>query len=107
MEELSAAALPRHPALETEQPETVEDDEAQAFFDYEGGFLDEDSVIVGTVESDEESGMGRHWLIDAARMRLTDRLIYPFEVSGLPKALGDGTWYTVSATETALHLWTL
>lgn len=105
--ELSATALPRHPALETEQFETFEDDEALAFFDYEGGFLDEDTVVVGTVESDEEFGTGRHWLIDAARMRLTDQLVYPFEVPSLPRVLGDGTWYTVSATETAVHLWTL
>ncbi|WP_277328979.1 hypothetical protein [Streptomyces sp. JH14] len=40
-------------------------------------------------------------------MRLIDQLVYPFEVSSLPKALGDGTWYTVSATETALHLRTV
>ncbi|MEU9058288.1 hypothetical protein AB0D13_05135 [Streptomyces sp. NPDC048430] len=105
--ELSAAALPRHPALDTGHSETFEDDEVQAFFDYEGGFLDDDNAVVGTAESDEEFGTGRHWLVDAARMRLTDRLVYPFEVSGLPRALGDGTWYTVSATETALHLWTV
>ncbi|MFE7068941.1 hypothetical protein ACFU96_02450 [Streptomyces sp. NPDC057620] len=103
---LSAAELPPHPAPPTEQSETFEGDETQAFFDYEGGFADEDTVIVGTVESDEEFGTGRHWLIDATRMRLTDRLAYPFEVPGSPRALGDGTWYTASATESALHLWT-
>ncbi|MFL1897993.1 hypothetical protein ACJWDR_02745 [Streptomyces tauricus] len=104
--ELSATALPPHPALETEEFASFEDDEAEAFFDYEGGFLDEDTVVVGTVESDEEFGTGRHWLVDAARMRPTDRLVYPFDVPGMPRALGDGTWYTTSATENALHLWT-
>ncbi|MFD6287797.1 hypothetical protein [Streptomyces sp. NPDC060205] len=102
---LSADALPPHPALTTGRPETFEDDETQAFFDYEGGFVDEDTVVVGTVESDEEFGTGRHWLIDAARRGPVDRLVYPFEVPGPPRALGDGTWYTASATESALHVW--
>ncbi|WP_258053668.1 hypothetical protein [Streptomyces sp. Ru72] len=101
--ELGADAVPQHPAIEEE----AEDGEAQAFFDYEGGFLDESTLVVGTVESDEEFGTGRHWLVDAADMRLIDRLTYPFEVSGLPKALGDGTWYTVSDLDSALHVWTL
>ncbi|MFC5637216.1 hypothetical protein [Streptomyces bullii] len=105
--ELSAVAVPRHPSVESEPSGTFEDDETQAFFDYGGGFLNEDTVVVGTVESDEEFGTGRHWLVDTARMRLTDRLTYPFEVSGLPQALGDGTWYTVSDTENALHVWAL
>ncbi|MGW2650037.1 hypothetical protein ACWC2T_35325 [Streptomyces sp. NPDC001393] len=78
-----------------------------AFFDYEGGFLDQSTLVVGTVESDEEFGTGRQWLVDTARMRLTDRLTYPFEVSGLPKALGDGTRYTVSDLDNALHVWAL
>ncbi|MFI0968172.1 hypothetical protein ACH4S8_43545 [Streptomyces sp. NPDC021080] len=104
--ELSAAVIPRHPAREAEQFELFDDNEAAAFFDYEGGFLDEDTVVVGTVESDEGFGTGRHWLVDTARMQLAERLVYPFEVSGLPRALGDGTWYTVSDTENALHLWT-
>ncbi|MER6959982.1 hypothetical protein [Streptomyces sp. NPDC000618] len=105
--ELGAVVVPRHPALETEQFEAFEDDEAQVFFDYEEGFLDEDTVVVGTVESDDGFGTGRHWLVDTACMQLTDRLIYPFEVPGLPRPLGDGTWYTVSDTENALCLWTL
>lgn len=101
--QLGADAVPQHPAIE----EDAEDDEAQAFFDYEGGFLDETTLIVGTVESDEEFGTGRHWLVDTARMQLIDQLTYPFEVSGLPKPLGDGTWYTVSNVDNALHVWTL
>ncbi|MFF3584732.1 hypothetical protein [Streptomyces mirabilis] len=99
--ELGASVVPPHHAIESEA------DEAQAFFDYEGGFLDESALVVGTVESDEEFGTGRHWLVDTASMRLIDRLTYPFEVSGLPKALGDGTWYTVSDPDNALHIWAL
>ncbi|MFD7873617.1 hypothetical protein ACFV5G_05725 [Streptomyces sp. NPDC059766] len=105
--ELSAAVIPRLPAPEAEQFASFEDDESPAFFDYEGGFVDEYTAVVGTVESDEGVGTGRHWLVDTARMRLAEQLVYPFEVSGLPRALGDGTWYTVSDSENALHLWTL
>lgn len=101
--ELNADVLPPHPAVEEEAP----DDEAQAFFDYEGGFVDESTLVLGTVESDEEFGTGRHWLVDAVQMRLIDRITYPFEVPGLPKALGDGTWYTVSNRDRALHIWAL
>ncbi|MGW1065722.1 hypothetical protein ACWD4F_14555 [Streptomyces aureus] len=104
--ELSADVIPGHPALKAEQFEPFEDDESRAFFDYEGGFLDEDTVVVGTAESDEEFGAGRHWLVDTTLMRQAEPLVHPFEVSGPPRALGDGTWYTLSETENALHLWT-
>ncbi|MET9735155.1 hypothetical protein ABZZ79_32300 [Streptomyces sp. NPDC006458] len=105
--ELDAAVIPRHPVRDTEQFEPPEDGETLAFFDHEGGFLDEDTAVVGTVESDEGFGSGRHWLIDTTPMRLTDRIVYPFEVSGPPTPLGHGSWYTVSDTDNALHLWTL
>ncbi|MEU9107772.1 hypothetical protein AB0D54_26250 [Streptomyces xanthophaeus] len=101
--ELGADAVPRHP----ESEEEAEDDEAHVFFDYAGGFVDGNTLVVGTVESDEEFGMGRHWLVDPARNRLIDQITYPFEVSGLPKALGDGTWYTASDLDNALHIWAL
>ncbi|MFE5190372.1 hypothetical protein [Streptomyces sp. NPDC056628] len=100
---LDADAVPPHPAAE----EDTEDDETRAYFDYEGGFVDEDTLVVGTAESDEEFGPGRHWLVDPASMRLLDRLAYPVEVSGPPRALGDGTWYTVSAAGGALLVWAL
>ncbi|MFJ9576194.1 hypothetical protein ACIRQF_07365 [Streptomyces sp. NPDC101191] len=101
--ELNADVFPSHPAVEEE----TTDDEAQAFFDYEGGFVDENTLVVGTVESDEEFGTGRHWLIDAVHMQLIDQIAYPFPVPGLPKALGDGTWYTVSNLDQAIHIWAL
>ncbi|MGV9273366.1 hypothetical protein [Streptomyces griseosporeus] len=105
--ELSAVLIPRHPALEADDFESFVDEESAAFFDYEGGFVDEGTAVIGTVESDEDYGTGRHWLVDTAPLRLAEQLVYPFEVSGPPKALGDGTWYTLSAAENALHLWTL
>ncbi|MFB8760439.1 hypothetical protein [Streptomyces nigra] len=103
---LDADAVPPHPEAE-ESAEDDEDDETRAYFDYEGGFVDDDTVVAGTVESDEEFGPGRHWLVDPASLRLLDRIAYPVEVSGPPRALGDGTWYTVSAADSALLVWTL
>ncbi|MGW7043552.1 hypothetical protein ACWGDT_12725 [Streptomyces avermitilis] len=98
---LGADAVPRHQEAEPDN------DDAEVFFDYEGGFLDEDTAVVGTVESDEEFGAGRHWLVDVTGMRVAAQLTYPFSVSGLPRALGDGTWYTASPAENALHVWAL
>ena len=81
--------------------------EEETLWDYACGFLDEDTVIAGTTESDEEFGAGRHWLLDTARMRLTGRIAYPFPISGAPTPLGGGRWHTVSGTGDALHLWEL
>ncbi|WP_406261129.1 hypothetical protein [Streptomyces nigra] len=103
---LDAEAVPPHPAAE-EDAGDAEADEIRAYFDYEGGFVDEETVVVGTTESDEEYGAGRHWLVAPASPRPLDRITYPREVSGPPRALGDGTWYTVSAADSALHVWAL
>ncbi|MDX3784203.1 hypothetical protein [Streptomyces europaeiscabiei] len=99
--ELSVDVVPGHPEAD------ANDDEVEAFWDYEGGFIDESIGITGTVESDEESGEGRHWLVDLPRIRLTDQVAYPYPVSGLPRALGNGTWYTVSETDNTLRVWRL
>ncbi len=40
-------------------------------------------------------------------MSVAAQLTYPFPVAGLPQAPGDGTWYTASPTENAIHVWTL
>ncbi|MDX3451138.1 hypothetical protein PV396_04105 [Streptomyces sp. ME02-8801-2C] len=101
--ELDTDEVPRHPESEPSEP----DDEAEAFFDYEGGFIDEANAVVGTVESDEEFGAARHWLVDTAPLRIAGELVYPHPVSSLPTALGDGTWYTPSAADNALHVWAL
>lgn len=102
---LSADAVPGHPGTDIDADE--EEDETEVFWDYEGGFLDATTGIAGTAESDEEYGEGRHWLVDLARMRLGDQVVYPEPVSGPPRALGDGTWYTVSKTGHTVRLWTL
>ncbi|HSX97135.1 MAG TPA: hypothetical protein VLG91_07065 [Streptomyces sp.] len=100
---LSADTVPAHPEADADDDEA----ETETFWDYEGGFLDERTGIFGTGESDEEYGEGRHWLIDLPRMRLAGQVTYPDPVSGPPRALGDGTWYTVSETGDTLRVWTL
>ncbi|UQW99500.1 hypothetical protein [Streptomyces sp. RerS4] len=99
--ELRADVLPAHPGADPD------DEDAEVFFDYLGGLIDEDTAVVGTVESDEEFGAGRHWLVDLTGTRPACRLTYPVPVSGLPQALGDGTWFTASPTCGVLHVWSL
>ncbi|MFD4943943.1 hypothetical protein ACFWNT_15765 [Streptomyces sp. NPDC058409] len=95
-------AIPRHPEAD---PDDKDADET--LWDYECGFLDEETVIAGTSERDEEYGEERHWLVstDAAQMRVAAQITYPFPVSGGVTALGDGTWYTVSEAGDAVHVW--
>ncbi|MDW8803490.1 hypothetical protein P1P68_01355 [Streptomyces scabiei] len=104
---LSADAVPGHPDTETGGDDDEEEIGTEVFWDYEGGFIDEATGIAGTVESDEELGEGRHWLLDLTRTCLGDRVVYPEPVSGPPRALGDGTWYTVSDTGDTIRVWTL
>ncbi|MFJ1847284.1 hypothetical protein [Streptomyces sp. NPDC088146] len=98
----SDTAIPRHPGAD---PDDVDAD--VTLWDYTCGFLDEETVIAGTSERDEEYGEPRHWLVGAgeAGMRVTARITYPFPISGGVTALGDGTWYTVSESGDALHIW--
>jgi len=92
-------AVPPHPDVDPD------DDESRTFWDWAGGFLDETTLVTGTVESDEEWGAGRHWLLRTSPARPPEEIAYPFPVSGVPTALGDGTWYTTE--ESRLHVWAL
>ncbi|MER5370477.1 hypothetical protein [Streptomyces sp. NPDC002722] len=94
--------VPRHPEADPD-----DGDADETIWDYECGFLDEETVIAGTSERDGEYGEQRHWLVSTAGagMRLTAQVAYPFPISGVPTALGDGTWYTVSEAGDALHVW--
>jgi hypothetical protein len=97
----SEAVVPRHSDAEPEN------DEAYAYWDWAGGFLDESRIIGATSECDEEWGEGRHWLIDAARDYQPEQITYPSPISGEPTSLGNGMWYTHSQDRHALHVWTL
>ncbi|MEU9801965.1 hypothetical protein [Streptomyces sp. NPDC051000] len=90
--------IPRHPEADPDDPEV------EAFWDYEAGFLDEHTVIAGTVESDEESGAGRYWIVDLTGRGTVEPLVRPHPVTGTARALGDGTWYTVSPTDHVVRI---
>ncbi|WP_329451651.1 hypothetical protein OG894_24425 [Streptomyces sp. NBC_01724] len=97
----AADAVPRHPDAD---PDDFDADDVM--WDYECGFVDKETAISST-DQDEEYGPVRHWLLDATGMRPAGQVTYPFPVSGTPTALGDGTWYTVSGSGDAVHLWAL
>lgn len=79
----------------------------RVYWDFEGAFVDEDTVVAGTSGSDSGYSTARHWLVDARTMTLRGRISYPFPVSGPARSAGDGAWYTVAADRTAVHLWRL
>jgi hypothetical protein len=101
----SAAARSRHPDMDSADDES--EPESAAFWDWAGGFVNETAVIASTQESDSEWGEGRHWLVDARGTRPVAQVTYPFTVPAEPVGLGDGTWYTYSESDNALHVWTL
>lgn len=88
-------ALPPHPAAEDE----AEDDDGRTYWDWAGGFVDENTVMAGTAECDEEWGEVRHWLIDVPSKGRPEQIRYPQPVSGFAVGLSDGTWYTVGEAE--------
>ncbi|MET7779179.1 hypothetical protein ABZT28_25955 [Streptomyces sp. NPDC005388] len=53
----------------------------------------ETTLIASTVESDEEWGVGRRWLLSTGR-QAPEQITYPFLVTSAAKALVDDTWYT-------------
>ncbi|MFC3572799.1 hypothetical protein ACFOZ0_05800 [Streptomyces yaanensis] len=79
----------------------------RVYWDYEGAFVDEDTVVAGTSECDARYGTVRHWLVDVRGMTLRGEILYPFPVSGPARSAGDGTWYTVSKDSRSVHLWQL
>lgn len=83
-------------------PEDADGDRAR--WDYEAAHVGEDTVVIGT-DTDIGVYATRHWLVDTAGMTLRGRVSYPFTVSGPARPAGEGTWYTVSADGTAVHLW--
>ncbi|MEU0008406.1 hypothetical protein ABZ079_30180 [Streptomyces sp. NPDC006314] len=95
-------AVPRHPDAEPGN------DEALPYWDWAGGFLDETTLIGSTVESDEEWGEGRHWIIGTSVPGTPVEVAYPVPVGTRPPtALGDGVWVTPSESGEALYVWGL
>ncbi|WP_335937098.1 hypothetical protein [Streptomyces sp. PTD5-9] len=98
----AGGSVPRHPEADPD-----DQDADVTLWDYACGFLDEETIVAGTSARDEEYGEQRHWLVraDAAGLRVSARIAYPFPVSGGVTALDDGTWYTVPEDGDALHIW--
>ncbi|MER5967575.1 hypothetical protein [Streptomyces sp. NPDC002057] len=99
------AAIPRHSEAPTDTD--ASEDGLDVCWDWAGGFLDETTLVASTVESDEEWGQGRHWLVDTTGRHGFVPVDYPSPVSGEPTALGGGVWSTLSETRDVLHVWGL
>ncbi|MEW2487217.1 hypothetical protein [Streptomyces sp. NPDC048411] len=95
--------LRRLNAEEAVPPPSGKDDD-RVRWDYEAAFPYDDTAVAGT---EYYADVPRHWLVDVRGMTLRGEVSYPFPVSGSPRSAGDGTWYTVSADRTSLHLWHL
>ncbi|MFD8725252.1 hypothetical protein ACFV2H_46765 [Streptomyces sp. NPDC059629] len=98
------SAVPRHPEADPEN------DEALPYWDWAGGFVDGTTLIASTVESDEEWGAGRHWTIGIGGVGAGTpvEVTYPAPIGPRPpEALGDGRWFTPSASGEALYVWGL
>ncbi|MCM1972239.1 hypothetical protein [Streptomyces sp. G1] len=87
-------------------PETA-DGEEPPYWDYSCGFVDADTVIASTVESDEDPERARHWLLDARTLETRGTVRYPTgPVDSYVRPLGDGTWLTYDDGSATLHRWT-
>ncbi|MFD7686326.1 hypothetical protein [Streptomyces sp. NPDC059781] len=88
-----------------QEPESA-DDEDETYWDYGCGFVDADTVIASTVESDEDPEGARHWLLDAHTLRVRGVVTYPTgPVDSYVRPLGDGTWLTYDDRSETLHRW--
>ncbi|KUL29302.1 hypothetical protein ADL15_28640 [Actinoplanes awajinensis subsp. mycoplanecinus] len=97
--ELDAAdAVPAHP-LNTRG--------GRVYWDVDAAFLDAETIVAGTAESDAPHGPGRHWVVDARELTLRGEVGYPIAVVGPARPAGSGAWYTVTEDRTTVHLWQL
>jgi hypothetical protein len=81
-------------------------DEDETYWDYGCGFVDADTVIASTADSDRCPERARHWLLDAHTLRIRGVVTYPTgPVDGDVRPLGDGTWLTYDDRSETLHRW--
>ncbi|MFF3616531.1 hypothetical protein [Streptomyces sp. NPDC002580] len=82
------------------------DDEDPLYWDYGCGFVDADTVIASTAESDEDPDQARHWMLDARTLRIRGAISYPTGPVDSPvRPLGDGTWLTYDSGSGTLDRW--
>lgn len=80
--------------------------EDEAYWDYGCGFVDSDTVIASTADSDRDPERARHWLLDARTLRTRGVVTYPTgPVDGDVRPLGDGTWLTYDDESETLNRW--
>ncbi|MCM1973085.1 hypothetical protein [Streptomyces sp. G1] len=92
--------------LAEREPDTGEDDEDTPCWDHLCGFVDADTVIASTLDSDEDTDRARHWLLDARTLEIRGCVTYPGgRVDSYVTALGDGTWLTYDDRTETLHRW--
>lgn len=92
--------------LATAEPEPA--DEEPPCWDYGCGFVDADTVIASTVDSDDAPEDGSHWLLDARTLEIRGAVAYPEgagAVDSYVRPLGDGTWLTCDDSSGTLHRW--
>ncbi|MFD0567376.1 hypothetical protein ACFQ2M_39540 [Kitasatospora saccharophila] len=86
------------------------------YWDFDAAFLDEDTLVVGTSESDRKSGRARHWLVDVltdpatgrpSGLALRGEIAYPTDspATGPVLTAGGGAWATVSADGDTVQRW--
>ncbi|MYW63338.1 hypothetical protein GTY65_04485 [Streptomyces sp. SID8379] len=101
-----AEAEPSAPESENGADSTDGYEEDDLYWDYFAGFVDAGTVIASTVESADGSDRARHWLLDAATLRLRGPVGYPTGPNqGYARALGDGTWITYDERDQTLRRW--
>ncbi|MCX4970572.1 hypothetical protein OHA98_38660 [Streptomyces sp. NBC_00654] len=99
------SVIPRHPDAPSAGDDD-DDDDPPVCWDWAGGFVDETTLVVSTVESDEEWGRSRHWLVGTTGSHGIAPVAYPSPVDSQPAALGNGAWSTLSESRDALYVWT-
>ncbi|MFG2339853.1 hypothetical protein [Streptomyces yangpuensis] len=83
------------------------DDENPAGWDYGGGFIDAETVIASTIDSEEDPDRARHWILDARTLHVRGGISYPTgPVTSYARPLGDGTWLTYDTRNGTLDRWT-
>ncbi|MFF8098751.1 hypothetical protein ACF07S_02965 [Streptomyces sp. NPDC016640] len=81
-------------------------DEDETCWDYACGFVDADTVIASTADSDEDRDRARHWLLDARTLRIRGVVAYPAGPDdSYVRPLGDGTWLTYDDGSETLSRW--
>ncbi|MFB7469590.1 hypothetical protein [Kitasatospora sp. NPDC056184] len=91
--------------LAEREPEQGEDEDPPCW-DHGCGFVDADTVIASTVDSDGAPERARHWLLDARTLGIRGTVDYPAgPVDSYVRPLGDGTWLTYDDANGTLDRW--